>query len=543
MSQQLKKLKPQKPQNLNLQNQNIFSGPGSHASSPTGSPHGSRPPSATSAHGSSTNVGNLAKYQYDESHIDSMLKELLLNAQDSTNELQNFLNCTYKGAGIKLALIPFLSKEYKIVTTGGKRFNKKGGTGEIEEDIEEDIEKNVIDARSFALACLNKSQKSIIVYENEIYENEIYEKEPKANNNLAPRALNAINDHREKLDEICRSANILLKTYPQANIDEFKEMCANSGDALALIPGVVPTKSQKNYAKYRNEYIFYIASAMLDLVAHINRTRAKNFMSTCVQIHLDNNSIIKFTVNIEESKGKKKYILTYIHLKKEKEIEIEIEKEIVHVGAIHDAIVGLDIKINIVHVETTMLKDVTAIKAIEKLEGIAINYFENIAQRARINEYQVQQFVTVRNIHFLYVLKSPKELRREAKEEAAADAADAAAKGNPTLRKTARDKARETEREAALVKWKNAAEPKIVQAAQARETEREAALVKWKNAAEPKIVQEQAAKAKAAQAQPVIIPDLASTATFEIVTPFESEFFLLDVISKLTDPEIILKKY
>jgi hypothetical protein len=164
-----------------------------------------------------------------------------------------------------------------------------------------------------------------------------------------------------------------------------------------------------------------------------------------------------------------------------------------------------------------MLKDVTAIKAIEKLEGIAINYFENIAQRARINEYQVQQFVTVRNIHFLYVLKSPKELRREAKEEAAADAADAAAKGNPTLRKTARDKARETEREAALVKWKNAAEPKIVQ--------------------------EQAAKAKAAQAQPVIIPDLASTATFEIVTPFESEFFLLDVISKLTDPEIILKKY
>jgi hypothetical protein len=353
------------------------------------------------------------------------LIELLGYAEEITTDLEKHLNAQ-PGVNVKLVLLPFFSRGEQA-SVGGRNRNrrKKGGSGE---------DKNV---NLFALACVN------------MYDNPVFVNQAGATYTLddagAKSVLDAIVTHKDLLDDACKKVNNVLISLKDDDIriNEFQNKCKDQ--LQAGLPGQILSASNGSAQTSRiniNNHMLYIGTAMLDLVAHINRTKAMNFNDTNLTITLSDYSIIQFIIKKEEGKYKLYWNDSF---------------EITHVSMIPlvENTTGTNIIINI---ETTIEKTVKAKVALAKVESIGDGAYNAYLQEKNISRgnLHASRFVTVRNIHFIYRLKNPEEKQREANarieaEAAAEEARKAKAAQNANAAKKANvaaEKARKAQEEA-----------------------------------------------------------------------------------------------
>ena len=321
-------------------------------------------------------------------------------------------------------------------TKSKKRGTQKGGTDDYE------------GLHSLALACVNKSE-----------ENVIYNKvDPK----LKARVHAVMSDHRDSLDNISVAANNLLHNPPaepsgDKTLKQFQKNCNDQlrsynvpppllpgqpGTSADLLPPPVIPQHANN--EQRNAYIFYIASAMLELVRHINKTRARYFDGTRIEITLEHGTTLNFLIRNLGENGKIDYSLQYYETFEFQSESLQnaasqfkselnrnatlsqtlLPQELATQASNEQASIELEDvselkepssfwagKIQSIH--TSRQKIITAVKSLDMLKRIVTNYYYDIADKVRIQHFQIREFVTVRNIHFLYGDKDLDVLQEE----------------------------------------------------------------------------------------------------------------------------------
>lgn len=302
---------------------------------------------------------------------------LLDYAQEMTNELNVSLNSLLK-TKIELVLLPFFIP--KTVVNGGGRLRRKKRGGTRDEDVD-----------SFAMVCVN-------MYDNPVFVgDEINDTKEK----VAKSALDAIVTHKDLLDDVCNQANKLLQSAEL--LYDFQTKCDERLNSRLTLPGQVVSQGDtqsNNSVKVSTDIsanVIFIGSAMLDLVAHINRTNAKNFNDTNVIIELDDGSKITFTIKLD----KEKYKLFF----KIGTSDSDTDTEITHFNMI--PFLKNSVKTEIVNIETTVYKIAKAKVALKKLDNISASYYDYLAKKGGVQH--VEKFVTVRNIHFVYRQKTETE--------------------------------------------------------------------------------------------------------------------------------------